>query len=129
MLFGDLGNLLGHAEALNRLGELSLRTSATGQARDQHTHALVIARDISAAPEEARALEGIGNTHLQEGNPGQATAHLRQALTIYQRIGAPAAARRVRQTLQNHQLTPTPQSQPAAPGSAGDQPAHARRTP
>jgi len=52
-LSGDLGNLLGQAEALNRLGELSLRTSAPGQARDQHTRALAIARDISAAPEEA----------------------------------------------------------------------------
>ena len=30
-LFEDLGNLLGQAEALNRLGELSLRMAATGQ--------------------------------------------------------------------------------------------------
>jgi tetratricopeptide (TPR) repeat protein len=106
-LFDDLGNLLGQAEALNRLGELSLRTSAAAQARDHHTRALAIARDISAAPEEARALEGIGNTHLQEGNAGQATAHLLQALTIYQRVGAPAA-RRVQQTLQGHRLPSTP---------------------
>jgi hypothetical protein len=68
-LFRSLGHLLGQAEALNRLGELALRTSATGQAHDQHTQALAIARDISAAPEEARALEGIGNSHLREGNP------------------------------------------------------------
>jgi tetratricopeptide (TPR) repeat protein/transcriptional regulator with XRE-family HTH domain len=102
-LFRDLGNLLGQAEALNRLGELSLRTSATAQAHDQHTRALAIARDISAAPEEARALEGIGNSHLQEGNPGHAAAHLLQALTIYQRIGAPAA-RRVQETLRNPSL-------------------------
>jgi hypothetical protein len=32
-LFSDPGNPLGHAEALNRLGELSLRTSPTEQAR------------------------------------------------------------------------------------------------
>jgi tetratricopeptide (TPR) repeat protein len=102
-LFGDLGNLLGQAEALNRLGELSLRTSATGQARDQHTRALAIARDISAAPEEARALEGIGNSHLRDGNPGQAAAHLQQALTIYQRIGAPGA-QRVQETLRGPSL-------------------------
>jgi tetratricopeptide (TPR) repeat protein/transcriptional regulator with XRE-family HTH domain len=127
-LFADLGNLLGQAEALNRLGELSLRTSATGQARDQHTRALAIARDIKAAPEEARALEGLGHSHLQNGNPSQAAAHLQQALTIYQRIGAPAA-RRVQQTLQNHQLKSTlPEPQPAAP-SEGAQPAHTRRTP
>ena len=118
-LFGDLGNRLGQAEALNRLGELSLRTSATGQARDQHTQALAIARDIGAAPEEARALEGLGQSHLQDGNPGQAAAHLRQALTIYQRIGAPAA-RRVQETLQRHRLaSTTPEPQPAAPSSQG----------
>jgi tetratricopeptide (TPR) repeat protein/transcriptional regulator with XRE-family HTH domain len=121
-LFADLGNRLGQAEALNRLGELSLRTSATGQAHDQHTRALAIARAISAAPEEARALEGIGRSHLQDGNPGQAAAHLQQALTIYQRIGAPAA-RRVRQTLQDHQLKFTsPEPQLAAPASEGASP-------
>jgi len=53
-LFSDLGNLLGQAEALNRLGELSSRTSATARARDYHNQALVIARDIRASPEEAR---------------------------------------------------------------------------
>ena len=101
-LFADLGHLLGQAEALNRLGELSLRTSATGQARDQHTRALAIARDISAAPEEARALEGIGNSYLRDGNPSQAAAHLQQALTIYRRIGVPGA-KRIEETLRHHQ--------------------------
>ena len=99
-LFGDLGNLVGQAEALNRLGELSLRTSATGQARNQHTRALAIARDIGATPEEARALEGLGRAHIQDGNHDQGLDCLHQALTIYQRIGAPAA-QRVRETLRN----------------------------
>jgi len=45
-------------------------------------------------------------------------AHLRQALAIYQRIGAPAA-RRVQQTLQNHQLaSTTPEPSPMAPPTA-----------
>jgi tetratricopeptide (TPR) repeat protein len=102
-LFGDLGNLLGQAEALNRLGELSLRTSATAQARDQHSRALAIARDTSAAPEQARALEGTGHSHVQEGNSSQAVVPLRQALTIYQRIGAPGAER-VQETLRSPNL-------------------------
>jgi tetratricopeptide (TPR) repeat protein/transcriptional regulator with XRE-family HTH domain len=102
-LFRDLGNLLGQAEALNRLGELSLRTSATAQARGQHTQALAIARDISAAPEEARALEGLGRAHLQDSNQDKGLDCLRQALTIYQRIRAPAA-QRVRETLRNPSL-------------------------
>jgi len=33
-LFRDLGNRLGQAEALNKLGELATRTQATSQARD-----------------------------------------------------------------------------------------------
>ena len=105
-LFRDLGNLLGQAEALNRLGELAIRTADTPQARKHHTQALAIARDLSAAPEEARALDGLGHSHLHDGNPGQASAHLQQALAIYQRIGAPAA-RRVQQTMENHRLTST----------------------
>jgi tetratricopeptide (TPR) repeat protein len=112
----ELGEPLGQAEALNRLGELSLRTSAAAQARDQHTRALAIARDLGASPEEARALEGIGNSHLRDGNPGQAAGHLRQALAIYQRIGAPAT-QRVQETLRRHRLPSTPDPQPAAPGS------------
>jgi Tetratricopeptide repeat len=75
--------------SLTRLGELATWTSATSQARARHARALAIARDLGAAPEEARALEGLSQAHLQDGNPGQAAAHLRQALVIYQRIGAP----------------------------------------
>jgi hypothetical protein len=51
--------------------------------------------------EEARALEGIGRSLTQDGNPGEGAASLRQALTIYQRIGAPGA-RRVQETLLGH---------------------------
>jgi tetratricopeptide (TPR) repeat protein/transcriptional regulator with XRE-family HTH domain len=121
-LFGDLGQPLGQAEALNRLGELSLRMTATGQARDQHTRALTMARDLGVAPEEARALEGIGNSHLQDGNPGQAAVYLRQALAIYQRIGAPRT-QHVQETLQRHRLpSTTPEPQPAAPSSEGHRP-------
>ena len=128
-LFRDLGNRLGQAEALNRLGELSTRTSATSQARERHTQALAIARDISAPPEEARALEGLGQAHLQDGNPGQAAAHLQQALAIYQRIGAPAA-RRVQETLQNHESDVHRPRAPASgtPNSKGHQP-HTPATP
>jgi hypothetical protein len=92
--------------ALNSLGELSSRTSATGHAREYHARALAIARDLCAPLEEARALEGLGRAHLQDGNPGQAAAQLRRALTIYQRIGAPAT-QRVQQTLQNQRLKST----------------------
>jgi Tfp pilus assembly protein PilF len=53
--------------------------------------------------QEARALEGIGHSHLQDGDPGQAAAHLRRALAIYQRIRSPRA-REVEETLRRHRL-------------------------
>jgi tetratricopeptide (TPR) repeat protein/transcriptional regulator with XRE-family HTH domain len=127
-LHRDLGNRQGQAEVLNGLGELAARPPASHQAREYHTQALAIARDLGSPLEEARALEGIGLACLRDGNRGDDAACLRQALTIYQRIGVPGA-QRVEETLQNHQLTATtPQPQPAAP-SEGAQPAHTRRTP
>jgi hypothetical protein len=111
-LWRELGNRLGQAESLNGLGELALRTSASGRALDQHTQALAMARDVGAAPEEARALQGIGNSHLHDGNLVQAALHLGQALAIYQRIESPAA-RRVQETLLSLSSPSV-----AAPGSA-----------
>jgi hypothetical protein len=55
-------------------------------------------------------LEGIGHSHLQDGNPSQATTPLLGALTIYQRIKSPRAER-VQETLRQHGLQPVP-SQP-----------------
>ena len=106
MLFrSDLGHLHEQAEVLNSLGELSSRTAAGRQARDHHNQALAIARELGMPLEEARALEGIGQSHVQEGNPSQAAATLRDALAIYQRIGSPAAGR-VEETLRQHGLPP-----------------------
>jgi hypothetical protein len=72
--------------------------------------------------QEARALEGIGKSHLLESNPGEAATCLQQALTIYERIGA-LAAQRVRETLEHHRLTPVAaESSPTAASGEGYQP-------
>ncbi len=97
-LYCNLGVPQGQAAALNNLGELLSRSSASRQAREHHIRALAIARDIGAPLEEARALQGIGQSHIHDGNPADGATQLRKAVTIYQRIGAPAA-RRVQQTL------------------------------
>ena len=113
-LFRDLGNRLGEAEALNRLGELATRTAAAEDARRMHAQARTIARDLSAAFEEARALEGLGQSHLHAGSQGEASVHLQQALAIYQRIGVPGA-QRVKAALHSHaQTSPAPDSQATA---------------
>jgi hypothetical protein len=96
-LFRDLGDRHGLAKVLNSHGELSLRTSAAQQSRIQHAEALAIASELGTPGEQARALEGIGRSLLHR-DPPEAAAHLRQALEIYQQIGAPDA-RRVQDTL------------------------------
>jgi tetratricopeptide (TPR) repeat protein/DNA-binding XRE family transcriptional regulator len=101
-LFRDLGERHGLAKALNSLGELSLRTSAAQQARNHHAAALAIARELGTPGEQARALEGIGRSLLQQ-DPAEAAADLRQALEIYEKIGAPGA-QRVQDTLDGQSL-------------------------
>jgi tetratricopeptide (TPR) repeat protein/transcriptional regulator with XRE-family HTH domain len=101
-LFRDLGDRHGLAKALNSLGELSLRTSAPQESRNHHAEALAIARELGTPGEQARALEGTGRSILHR-DPAEAAAHLRQALEIYQQIGAPDA-RRVRDTLDGQSL-------------------------
>jgi molybdopterin/thiamine biosynthesis adenylyltransferase len=72
---------------------------------------VTIARGLGTPPEEARALEGIGHSHLRDGHASEAATCLRQALAIYQRIAAPAA-RRVQETLRQlrqDNLAPAPE--------------------
>jgi tetratricopeptide (TPR) repeat protein len=106
----DDGNRLGQAETLNCLGELSSRSAASRHARDHYAQALAITRELGTLPEEARALEGIGRSHLQDNHTSEGVVHLRQALASYQRIAAPAA-RRVQETLlqaRQDNLAPAP---------------------
>ncbi len=74
----------------------------------RHSQALAIARKIGTLLEAARALEGIGQSHLQDGNSSQATAHLREALAIHQRIGSPAAQRVQKHCANTNTSQPTP---------------------
>jgi tetratricopeptide (TPR) repeat protein len=92
-LYRDLGHRSGTAEALNSLGELALACAQPAQAQHHHSQALLIARSIMAPLEEARAHECIGLCHLQAGCVVEATASLRGALAIYQRVESPCVQR------------------------------------
>ena len=72
-----------------------------------------IALEIGAPLEEARALEGLGHGNIQDGNHYEGRTYLRQALTIYQRIGATDALR-VQEALRHHELIPIT-AEPARP--------------
>ena len=95
-LFRDLGERAGQAEASINLGGLLFQSSAYREARSYFTHALSIAHAIDVPVLEARAHEGVGQSQIREGNPGQGADHLRQAQAIYRRIGTwrPGASKR-----------------------------------
>jgi tetratricopeptide (TPR) repeat protein/transcriptional regulator with XRE-family HTH domain len=101
-LYRGLGHRLGQAETLNNLGDLH-SLSDPSRARDYHEQALSIAREITALLEEARALEGIGNSEIQNKKPERGAGCLRQALEIYLRMGSPHAGR-IEGTLAFHGL-------------------------
>jgi uncharacterized protein HemY len=101
-LHRDLGSRHGEIMVLNDLGELAARTSAPEKASEIHREALAKAIELGAPAEEARALAGLGRSQLA-GDSAEAARHLREALAIYQRIGAPQA-RLVQDTLDEHGL-------------------------
>jgi tetratricopeptide (TPR) repeat protein len=91
-IYHDLGDRGGQVEALNEAGALSWARGDFGQARSFHQQALDLARQISSAWDEAHALAGLGRCYQAAGRIAEAEDGLRQALEIFQRIGAAEAA-------------------------------------
>ena len=77
------------AENLNNLGALALDWPEAGNPRDYFRQALHQARAIGAQYHEARALEGLGQTRVAQADFSSGIAYLRQALTLYKRLGVP----------------------------------------
>ena len=97
----DIGDRQGQAEALNYLGALLSDTRRHQKALACHTEALGIARDIGAPKDEAAALRGIGQCHIQARDIAAGGNYLRQALQIYRRLGSPSA-QHVQKTITDH---------------------------
>jgi DNA-binding SARP family transcriptional activator/tetratricopeptide (TPR) repeat protein len=81
------------AEILNETGTLQRDQGEAGRARDSHQQALVLARDVASPWSEACALAGLARCDLAAGDTAAATAGLRHAREILERIGAAEAAR------------------------------------
>jgi hypothetical protein len=90
-LCADTRDLNGRAETLNNLGTLAWDWPEAGDAFSHHQQALEVARDIGAQLEQARALEGMGRCLVRDCHVGNGHAHLREALTLYQRLSVPQA--------------------------------------
>ncbi len=92
-IYRHTGDRLGESAALIETGAMHLTRGDPQQARTHYQHALQLARTIGSQLEQARALEGIGKCTTTTTTTGPAGNALRQALEIYQRIGAADAAR------------------------------------
>ena len=74
-------------ESFARRPDAPLRKSAI----EHHRRALELAREIHGPLEEARALEGIGRCLLHQGARESGLEHLRDALSVYQKLGVSEA--------------------------------------
>ncbi|WP_033337467.1 tetratricopeptide repeat protein [Catenuloplanes japonicus] len=88
-IFRRLGERAGEAQAGNSIGEAHAAAGRTDAAREAHTAALSVAREIGDRYEQARAHGGLAVTHA---DPALAADHRRAALAIYTEIGAPQQA-------------------------------------
>jgi tetratricopeptide (TPR) repeat protein/DNA-binding XRE family transcriptional regulator len=80
-IYRDIGDRSGQTEVLNETGTLSC-----------HTEALDLARQVGNRWHEAHALAGLGRVALAAGDTSGAQADLKQALAIFQSIGAAEAS-------------------------------------
>jgi tetratricopeptide (TPR) repeat protein/transcriptional regulator with XRE-family HTH domain len=91
-IYRQFGDRTGRGMALNEKGTLHLVTGDLTLAAGCHQEALEIARAIDSSWEEAHALAGLGRCALASDRAVEGETGLREALAIFQQIGAPEAA-------------------------------------
>jgi len=90
-IYRDIGDPGGEATVLNDRGTLHRVSGELALAQRCHQQSLELSRAIDSASDEALALAGLGRCALTAGQAEVAEAQLRQALEIFQRIGAAEA--------------------------------------
>ncbi len=90
-IYRDLRHRGGEAATLNERGALYRVMGELVIAKRCHQQALEIARAIASSPDEAEALAGLARCALAAVETTQGEILLRQALEIFQRIGAAEA--------------------------------------
>ncbi len=100
-LFRQIGARGTQAWALNHYAAVVADTGDHTQALTLYAEALLLARETHQPDDEARALEGLGECHLNSGSGDveAGLAHLMQALNAFQRIALTADAHRVERRL------------------------------
>jgi tetratricopeptide (TPR) repeat protein len=86
-LFEEVGDRQGEAEALNSMGVLLAESGEPQKALAAYEQALLLARQVRRPLDEAHALEGTARCQAHTDTQAAITS-LREAVAIYQRIGA-----------------------------------------
>jgi DNA-binding SARP family transcriptional activator/Tfp pilus assembly protein PilF len=97
--FRSMGSRGSEAWALNRYAAVTGAAGDHAHAKDLFRDALRLARETGQLDDEALALEGIGECQLRSGEFHVGTAHLSQALEIFQRLAMRPDADRVHSRL------------------------------
>jgi len=90
-IYRDIGYRGAEAGVLNERGALHRVNGDLAQAEGCHRQALELARAFANSWDEAHAVAGLGRCALAAGHATQARVLLRQALEIFQQIGAAEA--------------------------------------
>ena len=113
-MFRRIGARGSEAWALNHYAAVVAATGDDVQALTLYRDALLLARETHQPDDEARALEGLGECHLNSGDTEAGIVHLKQSLDAFQRIALTLDAERIQRRLA--QLAPETQDPPRASG-------------
>lgn len=84
----DLGDLMGQAGAINRLGGVHQRYGRFAEAAEFHTHALQIYEELGYLLGQANVLNNLGSVHRQIGQYEAAVQCHRRAFSLYEELGS-----------------------------------------
>ena len=108
-LFRRIGARGNETWALNHYAAVVAATGDHIQALTLYRDALLLARETHQPDDEARALEGLGECHLNSGDTEAGVVHLKQSMDAFQRIALTPDAHRVQRRLAR--LAPTRQDE------------------
>ena len=82
-----MGDLLGKANCLKRLGDIALRKSDNSGASARYAEALPLYEQVGSLQGKANCLKRLGDIALEEGRNSDALALWEEALGYYRQIG------------------------------------------